>query len=88
MTLDGVFVDQAGEWKLGGLEHCCSAKDPDAMALVRSKVSPDQVRYLPPEVQRNGLDPRLPPSAADMFSLAMVIYEVCWVRGRDEDVEG
>jgi hypothetical protein len=50
VTPDGIYVDVAGEWKLGGLDQCCAANDPDMMGLVRS-IHGERVRYLAPEVQ-------------------------------------
>lgn len=49
-----VFVDRAGEWKLGGLDHVSSDQG-DSITLPPPKViNPDLERYDPPESPGSG----------------------------------
>ncbi len=51
-----VFVDRAGEWKLGGLDHVTSDQG-DSTSLPPPKVmNPDLERYDPPESPGSGGD--------------------------------
>lgn len=47
-----VFVDRAGEWKLGGLDHVAPEQgDPSGVSLPAPKaVHPDMEKYDPPEM--------------------------------------
>lgn len=50
MCAAAVFVDRAGEWKLGGLDYMCSAVGDSA---VPRKGVPDLEKYDPPELTEN-----------------------------------
>lgn len=51
-----VFVDRAGEWKLGALDHLAPEQgDPSGVSLPSPKaVNPDMEKYDPPEMSNNG----------------------------------
>uniref|UniRef100_A0A672TBK8 N-terminal kinase-like protein n=1 Tax=Sinocyclocheilus grahami TaxID=75366 RepID=A0A672TBK8_SINGR len=67
-----VFVDRAGEWKLGGLDHVTSDQG-DSTSLPPPKViSPDLERYDPPESPGNGGDKW----TGDVWRLGCLIWEV------------
>lgn len=53
-----VFVDRAGEWKLGGLEHVAPEQgDPSGISLPTPKtVYPDMEKYDPPEASNSGAE--------------------------------
>lgn len=50
-----VFVDRAGEWKLGGLDHVAPEQgDPSGISLPAPKaVYPDMEKYDPPEMSNS-----------------------------------
>lgn len=53
--VSAVFVDRAGEWKLGGLDHVTPEQgDPSGVSLPTPKaVYPDMERYDPPEMSNS-----------------------------------
>lgn len=53
-----VFVDRAGEWKLGGLDHVAPEQgDPTGVSLPAPKaVYPDMEKYDPPESSSSGAE--------------------------------
>uniref|UniRef100_A0A671KTF0 N-terminal kinase-like protein n=1 Tax=Sinocyclocheilus anshuiensis TaxID=1608454 RepID=A0A671KTF0_9TELE len=66
-----VFVDRAGEWKLGGLDHVTSDQG-DSISLPPPKViNPDLERYDPPEGKN-----LLFSSSRDVWRLGCLIWEV------------
>lgn len=69
-----VFVDRAGEWKLGALDHVCPEQgDPSGVALPTPKaVYPDMEKYDPPEMPSSGGDKW----AAEVWRLGCLIWEV------------
>eukprot|EP00124_Ichthyophonus_hoferi_P002217 Ihof_evm6s142 gene=Ihof_evmTU6s142 len=69
-----IYVDQAGEWKLGGLDFVCSPTSEDCTALLAG-MPRERIRYRAPEVQKNGLTTNVPLWAADIWSLGIVLWE-------------
>ncbi|XP_074087181.1 N-terminal kinase-like protein [Macrotis lagotis] len=69
-----VFVDRAGEWKLGGLDYMYSAQgdsgDPPRKGI------PDLERYDPPEMTDNSGKSVGEKWSADMWRLGCLIWEV------------
>ncbi|XP_064182218.1 N-terminal kinase-like protein isoform X2 [Anguilla rostrata] len=70
-----VFVDRAGEWKLGGLDHVTSVGDPSPSPPQR-KVSPDLEKYDPPESLSSGGKAAGEQWSADVWRLGCLIWEV------------
>uniref|UniRef100_A0A671KVW2 N-terminal kinase-like protein n=1 Tax=Sinocyclocheilus anshuiensis TaxID=1608454 RepID=A0A671KVW2_9TELE len=67
-----VFVDRAGEWKLGGLDHVTSDQG-DSISLPPPKViNPDLERYDPPEGPGNDGEKW----TGDVWRLGCLIWEV------------
>uniref|UniRef100_A0A8C1AHG8 N-terminal kinase-like protein n=1 Tax=Cyprinus carpio carpio TaxID=630221 RepID=A0A8C1AHG8_CYPCA len=72
MGMWAVFVDRAGEWKLGGLDHVTSEQG-DSISLPPPKViNPDLERYDPPESPGNGGEKW----TGDVWRLGCLIWEV------------
>uniref|UniRef100_A0A7N8X3D1 N-terminal kinase-like protein n=1 Tax=Mastacembelus armatus TaxID=205130 RepID=A0A7N8X3D1_9TELE len=69
-----VFVDRAGEWKLGGLEHVVPEQgDPSGVSLPAPKtVYPDMEKYDPPETPNSGGEKW----AGEVWRLGCLIWEV------------
>lgn len=69
-----VFVDRAGEWKLGALDHVSPEQgDPSGGALPAPKsVYPEMEKYDPPEVPSSGGDKW----TAEVWRLGCLIWEV------------
>uniref|UniRef100_A0A3Q3MWN6 N-terminal kinase-like protein n=1 Tax=Mastacembelus armatus TaxID=205130 RepID=A0A3Q3MWN6_9TELE len=70
-----VFVDRAGEWKLGGLEHVVPEQgDPSGVSLPAPKtVYPDMEKYDPPETPNSGGEKC---RAGEVWRLGCLIWEV------------
>ncbi|XP_030620623.1 N-terminal kinase-like protein [Chanos chanos] len=67
-----VFVDRAGEWKLGGLDHVTSQQG-DTTSLPPAKVvNPDMEKYDPPESPNSSGEKW----AGDVWRLGCLIWEV------------
>lgn len=54
--MSSIFVDQAGEWKLGGVDYMFPAQGPDSYPPV--KILPALERYDPPEKTEPGGGPK------------------------------
>ncbi|XP_041846493.1 N-terminal kinase-like protein isoform X2 [Melanotaenia boesemani] len=69
-----VFVDRAGEWKLGALDHVAPEQgDPSGVSLPAPKaVYPDMEKYDPPEISDNGGEKW----AGEVWRLGCLIWEV------------
>ncbi|CAI5797965.1 N-terminal kinase [Podarcis lilfordi] len=67
-----IFVDRAGEWKLGGLDYMCSAQGD---AAVPRKGVPELEKYDPPELADSSKSVGEKWSA-DMWRLGCLIWEV------------
>uniref|UniRef100_A0A3P8V1C4 N-terminal kinase-like protein n=1 Tax=Cynoglossus semilaevis TaxID=244447 RepID=A0A3P8V1C4_CYNSE len=69
-----VFVDRAGEWKLGGLEHVAAEQgDPSGVSLPSPKdVYPDMEKYDPPEMSSSSGEKW----AGEVWRLGCLIWEV------------
>ncbi|XP_041653261.1 N-terminal kinase-like protein [Cheilinus undulatus] len=69
-----VFVDRAGEWKLGGLDHVVPEQgDPSGVSLPTPKaVYPDMEKYDPPETSNSGGEKW----AGEVWRLGCLIWEV------------
>lgn len=71
VCLWSVFVDKAGEWKIGGLDYVCAASDrPPA------KMLPALDRYGPPEVVAPASGKPRPKWAQDSWGLGCLIWEI------------
>ncbi|KAJ3588342.1 hypothetical protein NHX12_011935 [Muraenolepis orangiensis] len=70
-----VFVDRAGEWKLGALDHVAPEQgDPSGATLPPPKaVYPDMEKYDPPEVPGSGGTEKC---AGEVWRLGCLIWEV------------
>ncbi|XP_041704694.1 N-terminal kinase-like protein isoform X4 [Coregonus clupeaformis] len=67
-----VFVDRAGEWKLGGLDHMTPENGEASTSLPSAKaVHPDMDKYDPPESPNGGEK-----WAGDVWRLGCLIWEV------------
>uniref|UniRef100_A0A3Q0SVD2 N-terminal kinase-like protein n=1 Tax=Amphilophus citrinellus TaxID=61819 RepID=A0A3Q0SVD2_AMPCI len=69
-----VFVDRAGEWKLGALDHVAPEQgDPSGVSLPAPKaVYPDMEKYDPPEMSNNSGEKW----AGEVWRLGCLIWEV------------
>ncbi|XP_061581572.1 N-terminal kinase-like protein [Cololabis saira] len=69
-----VFVDRAGEWKLGALDHVAPEQgDPSGIAVPSPKaVYPDMEKYDPPEMPNSGGEKW----AGEVWRLGCLIWEV------------
>ncbi|KAF5896025.1 N-terminal kinase-like protein [Clarias magur] len=67
-----VFVDRAGEWKLGGLDHVTSEQGEPSSLPPAKIVNPDLEKYDPPEGSRGGGDKW----SGDVWRLGCLIWEV------------
>ncbi|KAJ8282831.1 hypothetical protein COCON_G00053500 [Conger conger] len=70
-----VFVDRAGEWKLGGLDHVTSMADPSS-SPPQKRVSPDMDKYDPPESIGSSGKTAGEKWSADVWRLGCLIWEV------------
>uniref|UniRef100_A0A8C1TN35 N-terminal kinase-like protein n=1 Tax=Cyprinus carpio TaxID=7962 RepID=A0A8C1TN35_CYPCA len=67
-----VFVDRAGEWKLGGLDHVTSNQGESTSLPPPKVINPDLERYDPPESPGGGGDKW----TGDVWRLGCLIWEV------------
>ncbi|XP_068596978.1 N-terminal kinase-like protein [Brachionichthys hirsutus] len=69
-----VFVDRAGEWKLGGLDHVAPEQgDPSGVSLPAPKaVYPDMEKYDPPEMPSSNAEKW----SGEVWRLGCLIWEV------------
>ncbi|XP_013926513.1 PREDICTED: N-terminal kinase-like protein, partial [Thamnophis sirtalis] len=72
LCLGVIYVDRAGEWKLGGLDYMCSAQGD---AAVPRKGVPELEKYNPPELSDSGKNVGEKWSA-DMWRFGCLIWEV------------
>ncbi|XP_073410554.1 N-terminal kinase-like protein isoform X1 [Dendrobates tinctorius] len=70
--MSAVFVDRAGEWKLGGLDYVYAAGSEESAP----KKGPEQEKYNPPEKSDRSKTSGEKWSA-DMWCLGCLIWEVC-----------
>ncbi|KAI8388165.1 uncharacterized protein BYT42DRAFT_642429 [Radiomyces spectabilis] len=77
IRLSSIFINQAGEWKLGGFEVLSSMKDESPMILTFGGLVSDAQKYASPEVQKSGWTvlKDLPPTAEDSYQLGCLIFE-------------
>ncbi|ESO87716.1 hypothetical protein LOTGIDRAFT_219908 [Lottia gigantea] len=73
VCLSSVFVDRAGEWKLGGVEYMYSTQGPDSYPPV--KIFPALERYDPPEKSEARSKPKGAVWSSDMWGLGCLIWE-------------
>ncbi|XP_059154679.1 N-terminal kinase-like protein [Physella acuta] len=73
VCMSSVFVDPAGEWKLGGVDYMYPAQGPDSIPPV--KLLPLLERYNSPE-KTEGKNIKAEKWAADMWGLGCLIWEV------------
>ncbi|KAI9596682.1 armadillo-type protein [Syncephalis fuscata] len=78
IKISSVFVNGAGEWKLGGLELLSSLKDEHPFITANAGLMPDAKRFATPEVSRGTWDTirEYEPSATDSWHYACFIYEL------------
>ncbi|KAG5263467.1 hypothetical protein AALO_G00265150 [Alosa alosa] len=67
-----VFVDRAGEWKLGGLDYMTSQQGDTSGLLSPRTIHPDLEKYDPPENPNSGGEKW----AGDVWRLGCLIWEV------------
>ncbi|XP_062381357.1 N-terminal kinase-like protein [Sardina pilchardus] len=67
-----VFVDRAGEWKLGGLDYMTSQQGDTSGLLPPRTIHPDLEKYDPPETPNSGGEKW----AGDVWRLGCLIWEV------------
>jgi len=67
-----VFVNASGEWKLAGLEYVTGSDNADPPV----KISPQLVKYDPPEKKDSGMQRNATPWSADVWGLGCLIWEV------------
>uniref|UniRef100_A0A8C7ZET6 N-terminal kinase-like protein n=1 Tax=Oryzias sinensis TaxID=183150 RepID=A0A8C7ZET6_9TELE len=74
MGIWAIFVDRAGEWKLGALDHVAPEQgDPSGISLPEPKsVYPDMEKYDPPEMSNNSGEKW----AGEVWRLGCLIWEV------------
>lgn len=70
LCMSSVFVDRAGEWRLGGLDYVCSANQRSPSKLLIS-----QEIYNPPEVKNPSFNKDIPKWSADSWGLGCLIWE-------------
>ncbi|ORX48387.1 ARM repeat-containing protein [Piromyces finnis] len=73
-----IFCTQAGEWKLSGLELCCSLKDNYPIIVSNSTNFYNPSKYSPPEVRREswGVLQKYPLHVLDAYDFGCLIYEL------------
>ncbi|RKP26723.1 armadillo-type protein, partial [Syncephalis pseudoplumigaleata] len=78
LRIGSIFVNGAGEWKLGGLELLSSLRDEHPFITINAGLIPDAKRYATPEVARGTWDTmkEYEPSATDSWHYACLIYEL------------
>ncbi|XP_022330201.2 N-terminal kinase-like protein isoform X2 [Crassostrea virginica] len=74
VCLSSVFVNQAGEWKLGGVDYMYPAQGQDSVPPV--KILPLLDKYDPPEKVENRRGVRAEKWSTDMWGLGCLIWEV------------
>ncbi|XP_072519011.1 N-terminal kinase-like protein [Salminus brasiliensis] len=67
-----IFVDRAGEWKLGGLDHVTSDQGEPSSLPPAKVVNPDLEKYDPPESPNSGGEKW----AGEVWRLGCLIWEV------------
>ncbi|KAG9272469.1 N-terminal kinase-like protein isoform X1 [Astyanax mexicanus] len=67
-----IFVDRAGEWKLGGLDHVTSDQGEPTSLPPAKVVNPDLEKYDPPESPNSGGEKW----SGDVWRLGCLIWEV------------
>uniref|UniRef100_A0A4W4FUC4 N-terminal kinase-like protein n=1 Tax=Electrophorus electricus TaxID=8005 RepID=A0A4W4FUC4_ELEEL len=67
-----IFVDRAGEWKLGGLDHVTSDQGEPSSLPPAKVVNPDLEKYDPPEMNNSGGEKW----SGDVWRLGCLIWEV------------
>lgn len=77
INLSTVYVNEAGEWVLGGLELLTTIGHPDSFISRYGSLVPTSGRYSSPEVARAGWGAveNLPVHAIDSWQLGVLIYE-------------
>ncbi|KAI9319642.1 armadillo-type protein [Dichotomocladium elegans] len=77
VRVSSIFTNEAGEWKLGGLELLSSMKEESPMILTFGGLAPEAQRYAAPEIKKSGwtVIKDLPTSAIDSYLLGCLVYE-------------
>ncbi|KAK6638702.1 hypothetical protein RUM43_006969 [Polyplax serrata] len=73
VCLSSVFVNAAGEWKLGGVEYVAGVSDSHALP---TKLIPSLDRYDPPEKCDSSKQHLITKCSTDMWGLGCLIWEV------------
>ncbi|XP_077387381.1 N-terminal kinase-like protein isoform X2 [Festucalex cinctus] len=78
LGLWAIFVDRAGEWKLGALDHVAPEQgDPSGASLPDPKsIYPDMEKYDPPETPNCGGEKCFFSRAGEVWRLGCLIWEV------------
>ncbi|ORY43541.1 ARM repeat-containing protein [Neocallimastix californiae] len=73
-----IFSTQAGEWKLSGLELCCSLKDDYPIIFSSSTNFFNPSKYSPPEVRKESWNvlQKYPNHVLDAYDYGCLIYEL------------
>lgn len=73
-----MYVNESGEWVLGGLEVLTTVGSHDPMISRYGGLVPTSGRYSPPEIARSGWGnvENLPVHAVDSWQLGVLIYEI------------
>ncbi|KAI1898662.1 hypothetical protein AGOR_G00074690 [Albula goreensis] len=71
-----VFVDRAGEWKLGGLDHVTSLQGDPSSSPPPKRSSPDMEKYDPPEGFNSSGKTSGEKWSGDVWRLGCLIWEV------------
>ncbi|KAI9243995.1 armadillo-type protein [Phascolomyces articulosus] len=77
VRVSSIFINKAGEWKLGGFELLSSMKEESPMILTFGGMAPEAQRYATPEINKSGwtVIKDLPTAATDSYHLGCLIYE-------------
>ncbi|KAI7849139.1 armadillo-type protein [Circinella umbellata] len=77
VQVSSIFINAAGEWKLGGFELLSSMKDESPLILTLGGLAPEAQRYATPEVKKSGwtVIKDIPTAATDSYHLGCLIYE-------------
>ncbi|KAL1930747.1 hypothetical protein VTP01DRAFT_10909 [Rhizomucor pusillus] len=77
VRVSSIFVNPAGEWKLGSFDLLSSMQEESPIILTFGGLVPDAQRYAAPEVKKSGwtVIKDLPTAATDSFHLGCLIYE-------------
>eukprot|EP01128_Nolandella_sp_AFSM9_P005996 TRINITY_DN300_c0_g1_i1.p1 TRINITY_DN300_c0_g1~~TRINITY_DN300_c0_g1_i1.p1 ORF type:complete len:763 (-),score=125.41 TRINITY_DN300_c0_g1_i1:149-2437(-) len=76
VTVDTIFVDRSGDWKVGGFESTVSQTDLGNSNVLRMLQNSIPEQALPPEFARPELIPQLPSGAMDAWLAGCLIFSL------------